>query len=110
MRILVWSLRIIIFIVLFGLAIKNSGPVELRLYFDNAWHVALSLVILGSFIAGTVVGITAGLATMIRQRREISRLQDQLHVHEISQAHALRVAAGSHNPPADAPINLSNPR
>lgn len=94
MRILVWSLRIIIFIMLFGLAIKNSGLVVLRLYFDNTWQVALSLVILSSFIAGTVVGITAGLATMIRQRREISRLRDQLHVHEISQAHALRAAAG----------------
>lgn len=106
MRILVWSLRIIIFIMLFGLAIKNSGLVELRLYFDNTWQMALSLVILGSFIAGTVVGITAGLSTMIRQRREISRLRDQLHIHEISQAHAMRIAAS--NPSADASVNPLN--
>ncbi|MBV2235705.1 MAG: DUF1049 domain-containing protein [Sterolibacterium sp.] len=94
MRFLVWSFRIIIFIMLFGLAIKNSRLVELRLYFDNAWQVALSLVILGSFVAGVVVGVTAGLATMIRQRREISRLKDQLRIHEISQAHALRIGVG----------------
>ena len=90
MRILIWLLRITIFVMLFGLAIKNSGPVELRLYFNNAWQVALSLVILGSFIAGEILGVTAALSTMIRQRRDIARLRDQLHAHEISQARTPR--------------------
>ena len=107
MRILVWLLRIIIFIALFGLAIKNSGAVDLRLYFGNIWQAPLSLVILGCFAGGAVVGVTAGFATMIRQRREISRLQDQLHVQALSQSHTRRVASAA-NHAADASASPLN--
>lgn len=78
MRILIWLLRAIVFIGLFGLAIKNSGPVELRVYFDTLWQAPLSLVVLGCFAAGALVGATAAFATLIRQRREIGRLHGQL--------------------------------
>jgi len=67
-----------VFVGLFGLAIKNSGPVELRLYFDTLWQAPLSLVVLGCFAAGALIGATAALATLVRQRREIARLQGQL--------------------------------
>lgn len=78
MRTLIWLLRAIVFVGLFGLAIKNSGPVELRLYFDTLWQAPLSLVVLGCFTAGAVIGATAALSTLVRQRREIGRLQGQL--------------------------------
>ncbi len=104
MRILVWRLRIIIFVALFGLAIKNIGPVDLRLYFGNIWQAPLSLVILGCFVAGVVVGVTAGFATMIRQRREIGRLEDQLHVQSLSLSHSRRVAPGDADAAA-TPLN-----
>ncbi|MFA6313176.1 MAG: LapA family protein [Sterolibacterium sp.] len=77
MRILIWLLRGIVFVGLFGLAIKNSGPVELRLYFDTAWQAPLSLVVLCCFAAGALIGATAALATLVRQRREIGRLNEQ---------------------------------
>ena len=75
MRILIWLLRAIVFVLLFGLAIKNSGPVDLRLYLDAAWQAPLSLVILGSFAAGAAIGVTAAFSTLVRQRREIVRLK-----------------------------------
>lgn len=78
MRFLVWLLRIVVFVALFGLAIKNSGLVELRFYFGNLWLSPLSLVILGSFVAGIVLGITTSFATLIRQRRENARLKELL--------------------------------
>ena len=78
MRILIWLLRALVFVALFGLAIKNSGPVELRLYFDTLWQAPLSLVVLGCFAAGALIGATAALATLVRQRREIGRLRGQL--------------------------------
>jgi len=78
MRFLIWLLRAIVFVALFGLAIKNSGPVELRMYFNAAWQAPLSLVILGCFVVGALIGATAALSTLIRQRREIGRLRDQL--------------------------------
>jgi len=69
MRVLIWLLRAVVFVALFGLAIKNSGPVELRMYFNAAWQAPLSLVILGCFAVGALIGATASLSTLIRQRR-----------------------------------------
>lgn len=108
MRILIWLLRAIVFVALFGLAIKNSGPVDLRLYFHSIWQAPLSLVILGCFAVGAAVGATAGISTMIRQRREISRLQDQLHVQALTSSHSsvnARRNDGAASDPAAVPLN-----
>lgn len=78
MRLLIWLLRAIVFVLLFGLAIRNSGPVELRLYFDAAWQAPLSLVILACFATGAAIGATAAFATLVRQRREIVQLKRDL--------------------------------
>ena len=78
MRIIIWLLRAIVFIALFGLAIKNSGPVDLRMYFDAVWHAPLSMVVLVCFAAGALIGATMAFATLMRQRREIGRLRGQL--------------------------------
>jgi len=75
MRILLWLLRGIVFIVLFGLAVKNSGPVDLRFYLDGVWQAPLSLVILAAFAVGATVGLTATVVTLVRQGREIKRLR-----------------------------------
>jgi uncharacterized integral membrane protein len=75
MKILIWLLRIVIFIALFGLAIKNSTTVELRFFFDQHVGAPLSLVLLVTFAAGAVVGVTAALATLIRQKRELGRIR-----------------------------------
>jgi len=58
LKVLVWLLRGAVFIALFGLAVKNSAPVELRFYLDGAWYAPLSLVILAAFAAGAAVGLT----------------------------------------------------
>ncbi|MBP9713975.1 MAG: LapA family protein [Sterolibacterium sp.] len=84
MRFLVWLLRIVVFVALFGLAIKNSGLVELRFYFGNLWQSPLSLVILGGFVAGVVLGVTAGFTTLIRLRRENNRLKEQLRAQSLT--------------------------
>lgn len=78
MRIVIWLLRAIIFLILFGLAVKNSAPVDVRLYLDAVWQAPLSMVVLASFAAGALIGVTAALATLIRQRREIGQLRGQL--------------------------------
>jgi putative membrane protein len=77
-RILTWTLRIILFLALFLLALKNTDNVSLRLYFDQVWHAPLILVLLVFFAAGAVVGVLATLGTVFRQRREIGRLQREL--------------------------------
>jgi lipopolysaccharide assembly protein A len=75
MKVLVWLVRGIVFVALFGLAVKNSGPVDLRFYLDNAWQAPLSVVILVAFAAGAAVGLTATIVTLVRQGRELRQLR-----------------------------------
>ncbi|MDO8932262.1 MAG: LapA family protein [Rhodocyclaceae bacterium] len=78
MKILLWLLRGILFVALFGLAIKNDRAVDLRFYFDNTWQVPLSLVVLMAFAAGAAVGLTAALSTLARQWRELGQMRARL--------------------------------
>jgi len=78
MRTLVWLLRAAIFFMLFGLAIKNSGPVELRFFLNQAWQAPLSLVLLAAFTAGVIIGLAAAVGTWTRQRRELAELRARL--------------------------------
>jgi lipopolysaccharide assembly protein A len=75
MKILSWILRIAVFIVLFGLAIKNSTQIEIKFFFDQAWQMPLSLAILIAFGVGAAFGLTAVLATLVKQRRELGKLR-----------------------------------
>ena len=75
MKVLSWIVRVFVFIVLFGLAIKNSTQVELKFFFDRVWQMPLSLVILIAFGVGVAFGLTAVLATLVRQRRELGKLR-----------------------------------
>jgi len=76
LKFLVWSLRAVVFIALFGLAIKNSGPMELRFFFDQAWIAPIAAVILVVFFAGVVVGLTAAFSVLIPSMRRKKRDKD----------------------------------
>ena len=78
MSVLLWLLRGFLFVILLGLAIKNSSEVELRFFFDAAWQAPLSVVILISLVFGVVLGLLALLPQLIRQRREVSRLRKEV--------------------------------
>lgn len=75
MKILIWLLRGVVFIALFGLAVKNSGPVDLHFYLDGSWQAPLSMVVLTVFFAGVVVGLTAAVITLVKQNRELRQLR-----------------------------------
>lgn len=75
MRILLWLLRILLFVVLLGFAVKNSSIVQLRFFFDANWQLPLVVVMLSFFAVGAAVGLVAALSTILRQRREILRLK-----------------------------------
>ena len=77
-RLLVWVLRLLVFFALFGLAIKNSGPVEVRFFLEQSWQAPFSLVLLAAFAAGIVIGLAAALGSWVRQRRELAALKAQL--------------------------------
>jgi len=78
MKLLLWLLRIAVFIALFGLSVKNSSTVDLRFFFNQSLIAPLSLVLLLAFVLGVVVGLTTVSAAFVAQRREISALRKQL--------------------------------
>jgi lipopolysaccharide assembly protein A len=75
MRILVWLLRLLVFILLLGFAIKNDALVSLHFFMGAVWQLPLVLLILLSFAGGALVGATALISTLVAQRREIARLR-----------------------------------
>ncbi len=86
MRTVIWILRLLLFFFLFGFAIKNDHAVSLRFFFGSEWQLPVVFVILLSFSAGALLGVTATFASLLRQRREISRLRRQLDRAERSRA------------------------
>jgi putative membrane protein len=78
MRIVTWTIRLAVFLLLIAFAAKNVEPVTLRFYFDLALQAPLVLLLLAFFILGALFGVAALLTTVVRQRREISALKKQL--------------------------------
>jgi uncharacterized integral membrane protein len=77
MRIVSWAIRLLLFLVLAGLAAKNVDPVTLRFYFDTALQAPLVVVLFCAFLLGALLGMLALLGTLLRQRREIAALKRQ---------------------------------
>ena len=75
MRVLTWAIRLAIFLFLLAFAARNTDPVTLRFYFDLAWQMPLVALLLGFFAAGALLGVAAAIGVLIRQRREIGRLE-----------------------------------
>ncbi len=77
MRIVTWTIRLVLFLLLIALAAKNIEPVTLRFYFDLALQAPLIVMLFGAFAAGAAFGVLALLTSVLRQRREISILRKQ---------------------------------
>jgi len=76
MKILGWTLRIALFLVLLLFAMSNTELVTLRVWGANlVWSAPLVLFLLAFFAAGAALGLLAIVPTLFRQRREIGRLR-----------------------------------
>lgn len=78
MRYLSWAFRVVLFVLLFGFALKNSDPVTVRFYLGAHWEASLALVVLIFFVVGVAAGVIACFAYIYRQRREILQLRKEL--------------------------------
>jgi uncharacterized integral membrane protein len=86
MRIVTWTVRLVLFILLLAFAAMNTEPVTLRFYFDLAWQAPLVALLLAFFVAGALFGLAAALGAMLRQRRELQRLRREAE--RVAGAHA----------------------
>jgi uncharacterized integral membrane protein len=82
MRYLNWIIRILLFIALLGLAVKNYQPVTLSYFFGFEWQSYMVVVLLIFFSVGTAVGVLAMLSGQLRLRREIAALKRQIRARD----------------------------
>jgi uncharacterized integral membrane protein len=75
MRIVTWTVRIALFVLLLAFAARNTQPATLRFWFDLGWQAPLVLLLLAFFAAGALFGVASSLGALLRQRREILRLR-----------------------------------
>ena len=69
MRAFNWFVRLILFLLLFGLALNNLEPTELHLLFGTQWRAPLFVLLLCAFALGALLGIAVMLPGWLRARR-----------------------------------------
>ena len=88
MRIVLWIVKLALFLVVLSFAVKNTDPVTVRYYLGSEWQAPLILVLLIAFCAGAAVGIMTALGRVYRQRREIGGLRRELRSRPLPQTDA----------------------
>lgn len=79
MRYLIWALRLLVFVAVLMFALKNTGPVVVNFYADYVIHnVPLIVVMLVTFVVGTIFGLLLTVPAAMRRRREAIRLRREL--------------------------------
>jgi uncharacterized integral membrane protein len=89
MRYLTWLVRLLVFLVLLGFALKNAEPVTLQFYLGAQWQASLALVVLVFFAAGVAAGVEGCFSYIYRQRREILQLRKELRAKPVLPEEAL---------------------
>ncbi len=85
MKYLIWILRAFLFLILLSFAVKNDQPVILSYFFGYEWHASLVLVLLLFFAVGTAIGMLATLSNLLRQRKEIAALKNELRLNKTNE-------------------------
>ena len=75
MQALVWILRFIVVLFLVWFAVKNAQMVTIHGLPEQSWQAPLVFVLLIAFVGGMVIGLLAWIPTVVRQRRELTRLR-----------------------------------
>lgn len=70
-----WIFKFALFVLVLTFAVKNTDVVTVRYYFGGEWRTPLVFALLVAFCVGVAVGLMAGLAQLVRQRREIAALK-----------------------------------
>ncbi|MDC6210301.1 lipopolysaccharide assembly LapA domain-containing protein [Ralstonia solanacearum] len=105
MKLFVWVIRILLFVLLFVLALHNTTEVSLVLPFGIAWHAPLILIALAFFVAGLLLAMLAMAPRVIRHRFTASRLRRQ-----IGRMKAGEVVEPQAPAVADSPYHVPGPK
>jgi len=64
---------VVLFILFFGFALKNTHTVDLHFFLQYEVRGPLALMLLAFFVAGAAIGIVAVTPTVFRHRRETTK-------------------------------------
>jgi len=84
MKIISTIVGIVLFILFFGFALKNTQEVDLHLFLQYELRGPLVLMLLGFFVAGAVLGVLALTPTVFRHRRETTRQKSTIQTLQTS--------------------------
>ena len=73
MKIISTLVGIVLFVLFFGFALKNTQEVDLHLFLQYELRGPLVLLLLAFFVAGAALGVLALTPTSVRYRRESPR-------------------------------------
>lgn len=77
-RTLFLVLKLILFLFLLGLAVRNSDFVTVRYFMGMEWQAPLALIIFVAFAIGLVMGLLLCSMRLLRNQRELRGLRKQL--------------------------------
>jgi putative membrane protein len=64
---------VVLFVLFFGFALKNTQAVDLHFFLNYELRGPLVLLLLGALVAGASIGVLALTPTVFRHRREATR-------------------------------------
>ncbi|MCM1128681.1 MAG: LapA family protein [Alistipes senegalensis] len=100
MKLLSRIVSLILFIVFFGLAVKNTQEASLYFFFGYEIRGPFVLILLGFFAAGSILAVLGMTPMLFRTRRELSRAKKRVETLEQENEAQRRQTAVP--PPADS--------
>ena len=77
MRLIFRLAALALFIVFFDFALKNTDEVVLHFFWGSQARSPIILLLLAFFIVGVAMGVLAMTSTVLRYRRELSRIKKE---------------------------------
>ena len=59
MRLIIWTLKALVFFTLFAFALNNQHPASVKWFFGAEWQAPMVFVVLAAFAAGCALGVVA---------------------------------------------------
>jgi putative membrane protein len=99
MKIIFRIVTVLLFVLFFSFALKNTQEASLQFFLDYQWTGPLVLLLLGFFVGGAIMGVLAMSPTLFRYRREVARQKKAIAALEKAQQASL-------SSPPDTLVNI----
>lgn len=97
MNLLMWIIKIALFLLILSFAIINTDMITVRYYLGYQWETPLVVALLAAAGIGAMLGLLVGLFKVLGLRRQISALRRELRA---AQSAAQSPDGGNPPPPA----------